>query len=100
MTRKGRLLLPADLGIESLATIRARLAPKLRNRRAVCLDGAEVRRVHTDSLQLLCAFAGERAAQGRETRIEAPSEPLLDAMRLTGTAVLLGDGSSEQLKGA
>ncbi|KLJ02768.1 STAS domain-containing protein [Luteimonas sp. FCS-9] len=79
-----------DLGIETSAALKALLAPHLAQDQEVILDGAQVRRVHTAGLQVLCAFFASRAALGRRTALRDGSPSLLDAVRLLGIGDSLG----------
>ncbi|MBB3344432.1 MULTISPECIES: STAS domain-containing protein [unclassified Luteimonas] len=79
-----------DLGIETSAALKARLEPHLAHDQDVLLDGAQVRRVHTAGLQVLCAFFASRSASGRTTALHDSSAALLDAIRLLGIGHTLG----------
>jgi len=78
-----------DLGIEASAELKERLAAHL-EAPAVELDGTAVRRVHTASMQVLCAFFRSRHQHGRSTGLAGASEPLREAARLLGLSAQLG----------
>ena len=83
-----------DLGIEASTGLKERLAPYLAQAHAVVLDGAEVRRVHTAGLQVLCAFFASRGSSGHPTELRGSSETLRDAARLLGLGAARGlDGA-------
>ncbi len=82
-----------DLGIETSAELKERLAPFL-SQPDVVLDGSTVRRVHTAAMQVLCAFFRSRADAGHQTRLEGCSEALRDAARLLGLSASLGLAAS------
>lgn len=82
--------LSPDLGIEHAADLKATLSPQLGSRRTVVLDASAVKRVHTASLQLLCAFISERSQAGHATRIDKPTDTLVDAARVLGLQTALG----------
>ncbi len=79
-----------DLGIEASTGLKARLAPHLAQAGTVVLDAADVRRVHTASLQVLCAFFASRDGDGHRTELRGCSETLHDAARLLGLRAALG----------
>lgn len=78
-----------DLGIETCAELKERLAPFL-SQQDVVLDGGSVQRVHTAALQVLCAFFRTRADAGQHTRLDDCSDALRDAARLLGLSASLG----------
>ncbi len=84
------LRLASDLGIEQAAELKAALAPHLRSPRPVALDGAGVERVHSASLQLLCAFWRDRQKAGHATRLDHASPALRDAARILALTSLFG----------
>lgn len=79
-----------DLGIEASTGLKERLAPYLEHAHAVALEAADVRRVHTAGLQVLCAFFASRAGSGHTTELRDCSEALRDAARLLGLGGALG----------
>lgn len=90
------IALAADLGIEQSAELKAALSPHLASKRTVVVDGAAVQRVHSASLQVLCAFCRDREAAGRKTRLDNPSPTLLDAARILALAPILGLADSPE----
>jgi ABC-type transporter Mla MlaB component len=83
------LRLPAQLGIESVAALKADLQPLLGQPGTVVLEADEVERVHTAAMQLFCLFCRDRRAEGREVEFARPSATLRSAAELLGTASLL-----------
>lgn len=83
------LRLPADLGIENVTVLRESLLARLDEPRALALEGQDVTRLHTASLQLLCIFCRDRRATGYETRWREPSETLRQAAALLGLGAIL-----------
>lgn len=79
-----------DLGIEASTALKERLAPYLSQAQALVLDGADVRRVHTAGLQVLCAFVASRHSAGLGTQLQGCSDALRDAARLLGLGQALG----------
>ncbi len=79
-----------DMGIEASDALKTLLAPHLRSRRGVVLAAERVERVHSASLQVLCAFARERQAKGRRTRLDTRDPELLAAVRTLGLSEALG----------
>lgn len=82
--------LGADLGIESAEELKARLADHLGDAEAVQLDAGEVARIHTASLQLLCAFVRDRRRSGQDTRIHPVAPELHAAAQTLGLRDALG----------
>lgn len=81
--------LPADLGIEDIASLSELLAGPLRSDAEVVLDASGVARVHTAALQLLCMFCLGRKKAGRPTRWQEPSAVLRQAATLLALNPLL-----------
>lgn len=90
------IALASDLGIEQAAELKATLRPHLASKRVVVVDGAGVQRIHSASLQLLCAFCRDRRAAGRQTRLENPSPTLRDAARILALTSVLGLSDSPE----
>lgn len=86
--------LPAELGIENAAALRALLAPRLADEGVVVLAAAGVARLHTAGLQVLAAFVSSRAAAGRGTVLDNPSAELRSAAARLGLVPLLGLGAA------
>ncbi|WCE03708.1 STAS domain-containing protein [Pseudoxanthomonas sp. JBR18] len=79
-----------DLGIETSADLKQMLAPLLSQDAAVNLGAGDVRRIHTASVQVLCAFFDARRKEGRPTAFETCNDTLRDAARLLGVSDTLG----------
>src|SRR3546814_8578520 len=78
-----RIGLPADLGIERLAELRAQLAPTF-EMTVLRIDGSAISRVHGATLQLLAAFCRDRTAAGHVThRSEEHTSELQSLMRIS-----------------
>src|SRR3546814_17333306 len=73
-----RIGLPADLGIERLAELRAQLEPTFEIT-VLRIDGSAISRVHGATLQLLAAFCRDRTAAGHVTPRPSSSPGMLDA---------------------
>lgn len=84
------LSLPADLGIENAASLKALLAARYDDEAAVTVGAAGVTRLHAAGLQLLAAFFHGRAANGRATALDNPSAELRAAAARLGLGPLLG----------
>src|SRR3546814_15342398 len=76
-----RIGLPADLGIERLAELRAQLAPTF-ELKVLRIDGSAISRVHGATLQLVAAFCRDRTAACHVPARPSPSPVLRDAHRL------------------
>lgn len=79
-----------DLGIASAEDLKARLADHIDRPDAVQLDAGQVDRVHTASLQLLCAFVRDRQRSGQQTRIHPVAPELQAAAQTLGLQRALG----------
>jgi anti-anti-sigma regulatory factor len=84
------LELGPDLGIEGAAELKDVLAGQIDSGRSVVLDLSQAERVHSASLQLLCAFFRERRNAGRKTRIADPSPAFVEAARTLALSSALG----------
>lgn len=84
------ILLPADLGIEHAATLRATLAAQVTTREPVVLVASEVRGLHTATLQVLAAFVSVRTAAGCPTTWRNPPAILRESAARLGLECLLG----------
>jgi ABC-type transporter Mla MlaB component len=86
----GRLLrLPAQCTLSDADGLKLTLARLLRNVKPVTLDARAVQRIDTASMQLLAAFALERAARELAVAVGAASAEFLQAARLLGLEALL-----------
>jgi anti-anti-sigma regulatory factor len=79
-----------DLGIERAAELKELLASQLDSGRSVVIDVGNAERIHSASLQLLCAFVRERKAAGRKTRVANASPAFEDAVRVLALSSSLG----------
>ncbi|MDR6673030.1 STAS domain-containing protein [Xanthomonas sp. 1678] len=79
-----------DLGIETSADLKQRLTPFLASDDELRLDAGEVRRIHTASVQVLCAFVDARRQDGKRTVFDACNDTFRDAARLLGVSESLG----------
>lgn len=86
--------LASDLGIEQSAELKAALAPHLASKRVVAIDAGGVERVHSASLQVLCAFWRDRQKAGRNTRLDNASPALRDAAQILALSSFLGLNAS------
>jgi len=82
------LCLPADLGIERLASLREQLAAVPADA-PLTLDARQVSRVHSAALQLLAAFCRDRHAAGLSTVWSASSDVWREAARRLGLSLTL-----------
>src|SRR3546814_7206440 len=65
-----RIGLPADLGIERLAELRAQLAPTF-EMTVLRIDGSAISRVHGATLQLLAAFCRDRRSEEHTSELQS-----------------------------
>lgn len=79
-----------DLGIETSVVLKQTLAPHLAERERLGLDAGQVRRIHTASVQVLCAFVDARRKAGLDTGFDHCNDTFSDAVRLLGVAATLG----------
>ncbi len=79
-----------DLGIEHAGDLREQLLPHIETGRSVVLDASAVERVHGAGMQVLAAFFRDRQAAGRKTRLDSPSNTLVDAARVMALTNDLG----------
>ncbi len=77
------------LGIENASDLHARLLKPARSKNPVTLAAAQIDRLHSAAIQVLCAFVRDRAEAKGTTHIDAPEE-LRNAAALLGVATLLG----------
>ncbi|KAB7771912.1 STAS domain-containing protein [Xanthomonas maliensis] len=88
-----------DLGIEASADLKQKLAAVLNQDADLVLDASAVRRIHTASVQLLCAFVQSRRQAGLQTEFDGCNDTFRDAARLLGVADALGlSASNDNLK--
>jgi anti-anti-sigma regulatory factor len=79
-----------DLGIENSADLKQKLVPLLASDAELRLDAGQVSRIHTASVQVLCAFIDTRRKDGKRTVFEACNDTFRDAVRLLGVGDALG----------
>ena len=79
-----------DLGIETSTDLKQKLAPYCTESGHVTLDAGQVRRIHTASVQVLCAFVDSRRKAGLATDFHDCNETFKDAARQLGVAEVLG----------
>jgi len=91
------LPLDPDLSIETCAALKQRLDADLEQPTLLLLDGSAIERVHTASLQLLCALFRTRQHAGLDTGWIAASPVLREAARLLGLSAALALTDHEQL---
>jgi len=84
------LSLGHDLSIEACTDLKHCLADSLEQPTLLQLDASATERVHTASLQLLCALFRTRQHAGLETRWVAASPILRESARLLGLSAALG----------
>jgi len=79
-----------DLGIESSTELKNRLAPLVAQAGELTLDASQVGRIHTASVQVLCAFVQARREAGLGTGFHGCTATFRDAARLLGVTQALG----------
>jgi ABC-type transporter Mla MlaB component len=93
------VLLGDDLGIESSADLKQKLAAYVSQQGLLTLDAGQVSRIHTASVQVLCAFVDARRQAGQDTEFDGCNDIFRDAARLLGVTATLGlPASSVPLK--
>ncbi|WDK02240.1 STAS domain-containing protein [Xanthomonas campestris] len=93
------VILGEDLGIETSADLKQKLAAVLTQDGELVLDAGEVRRIHTASVQLLCAFVQARRSAGLQIEFDGCNDTFRDAARLLGVTDALGlSASNDNLK--
>jgi anti-anti-sigma regulatory factor len=85
----GLLRLPAQCTLSDADGLKLTLTRLLRNVKPVTLDARAVQRIDTASMQLLAAFALERAARELAVAVGDASAEFLQATRLLGLEQLL-----------
>jgi len=89
--------LDPNLSIETCAALKHRLDSDVGQPALLLLDGSAIERVHTASLQLLCALFRTRQHAGLETRWVDASPILRESVRLLGLSSVLGLSVHEPL---
>jgi ABC-type transporter Mla MlaB component len=82
------IVLATNCNVKDAAELKASLSQHLESE-AVSLDIGSVERVDTSTMQLLCAFARDRAAQQRKVEWLGDSPGMRDAARLLGIEAIL-----------
>lgn len=91
--------LAQDLGIETTSDLKQQLAPYLDQSGELRVDASQVGRIHTASVQLLCAFVIARRQAGHSTVFDNGTSTFLDALRLLGVLQTFGlEASPDKLK--
>lgn len=76
--------LAQDLGIETSGDLKQQLAPYLSQGGMLQVDASQIGRVHTASIQVLCAFVEARRQAGHATTFHNSTDIFRDAVRLLG----------------
>jgi ABC-type transporter Mla MlaB component len=84
------LVLAANCNVKDAAELKQTLCLHLDDAAPVAVDVGKVERIDTSTMQLLCAFARDRAAHQRKVEWLGDSPVLRDAARLLGVEALLG----------
>ena len=79
-----------DLGIENSTELKNRLSPLVAEADDLTLDASQVGRIHTASMQVLCAFVLARREAGLGTGFHGCTATFRDAARLLGVTQALG----------
>jgi ABC-type transporter Mla MlaB component len=86
--------LPAQCTLADAESLKFTLTRLLRNVKPVTVDARAVLRIDTASMQLLAAFARERATSGLAVAVGGASAEFLQATRLLGLTHLLPQPSA------
>jgi ABC-type transporter Mla MlaB component len=84
------LSLPCSCTVKDAADLKITLCGHLEAADCVVLDAANIERIDTAALQLLCAFVRDRQARGRKVQWQGSSVALLEAADLLALRCLLG----------
>ena len=84
------LVLAANCNVKDAAELKQSLCLHLDDAAPIALDVGKVERIDTSTMQLLCAFARDRAANQRKVEWLGESPVVRDAARLLGVEALLG----------
>lgn len=76
--------LAQDLGIETSGDLKQQLTPYVSQGGPLRVDASQIGRVHTASIQLLCAFVKARRQAGHATTFHNSTDVFRDAVRLLG----------------
>lgn len=83
------IVLASNCNVKDAGELKRSLCHYLDDGAPVALDVGKVERVDTSTMQLLCAFVRDRAAQQRKVEWVGDSSVIRDAARLLGVEPLL-----------
>lgn len=86
----GALVLDADCLIDSADALKAALLKRVKQRASVSIDVSRVQRIDTASLQVLAAFARDRAAAELAVEWAGVSDAFAESARLLNLTAVLG----------
>ena len=89
------LTLSSHCTIKDAAALKRDLCAIAEEPGEVTLDVSSIERIDTPSMQLLCAFARERAQRDQKVIWKGESQSWREAVRLLGTSTLLGLSPTE-----
>jgi len=81
--------LPHDLGIANAVDLKQQLTACLNKPEQILLDGSQIQRIHTASLQILSAFFSSRNQSSLETAWSGTSTALCEATSVSGLSNIL-----------
>lgn len=84
------LVMASSCTVKDAADLKVILCGHLESPQPVVLDAANVERIDTAALQLLCAFVRDRQARGLKVQWQGSSSALLGAAELLDMKTLLG----------
>jgi ABC-type transporter Mla MlaB component len=84
------IVLASNCSVKDAAELKQSLCAHLEESATVALNVGSVERVDTSTMQLLCAFVRDRAAQQLKVEWLGDSSVVRDAARLLGVEALLG----------
>src|SRR5688572_7295035 len=84
------LVVPSSCTVKDAAQLKIDLCTCVESAECVVLDVANVERIDTAALQLLCAFVRDRRAHGLKVLWRGNSAPLFEAAELLNMQALLG----------
>ena len=92
------IVLASNCSVKDAAELKQSLCAHLEESATVALNVGSVERVDTSTMQLLCAFVRDRAAQQRKVEWAGDTRVIRDAARLLGVESMLAlpapDGST------
>lgn len=89
------LTLSSHCTIKDAAALKQELCAIANEPGEVTLDVGSIERIDTPSMQLLCAFARDRAQRNQKVAWKGESQSWQEAVRLLGTSALLGLSANE-----